>query len=462
MEAEFKAWERRRGTTEVQTHRAEDDRSPFDRDRARIIHSAAFRRLQAKTQVLGINEGDFHRTRLTHSMEVAQVASGIAGRLKKDDRHKEFLGSDVRWVPPRELIEAICFAHDLGHPPFGHAGERALNNALLTSPNAGPDTIGFEGNGQTLRLLTQLEAHTKGHGLDLTRRTLLGVLKYPVPFSAAVKKELPDKRLPLLQIKWPGWKPPKCYLDTEAGWVDWILEPFGVEERAEFTRCEDRGPKEHSKPVYKSLDCSIMDIADEIAYGVHDFEDGIALDLISWRDWEKDIAPHWDPEWANSVGLNPDGMEVGKQFFLDGPDASGARKRTIGGLVNAFIGSVQLKRLRQFSHPLLELNAELSEPAEALRRKLQDVNFKRMIKTPSVQTLEYRGQVNVLALFRAIESDPTIFLSGDFLARVPSDPSDPEYLRVIADYIAGMTDEYATRFFERTFLPRHGTVFDKL
>ena len=85
-----------------------------------------------------------------------------------------------------------------------------------------------------------------------------------------------------------------------------------------------------------------------------------------------------------------------------------------------------------------------------------------MIQRPSVQTLEYRGQVNVLALFRAIESDPKIFLSGEFLERVKSSENGPNVLRVIADYIAGMTDEYATRFFERTFLPRHGTVFDRL
>ncbi len=120
--------------------RPKDVRTEYQRDRARIIHSAAFRRLQGKTQVMGVGEGDFHRTRLTHSIECAQIGSGLLQVLKKR-KPPEGL---VEWMPDRDLIEAACFAHDLGHPPYGHGGEKALYAEMR---NCG----GFEGNGQTLK-----------------------------------------------------------------------------------------------------------------------------------------------------------------------------------------------------------------------------------------------------------------------------------------------------------------------
>jgi dGTPase len=152
--------------------RCGDFRPDEERDRSRIIHSAAFRRLQAKTQVLGVGESDFHRTRLTHTMEVAQIGRGIVLQLSSDRsrwrNYKEIL-------PTTAQIEAICFAHDLGHPPFGHSGEVGLNFAMRKHG-------GFEGNGQSLRIVSKLEPHTRGKGLNLTRRILLGILKYPNPY----------------------------------------------------------------------------------------------------------------------------------------------------------------------------------------------------------------------------------------------------------------------------------------
>ena len=152
-----------------------DHRDPYYRDYARLVHSAAFRRLQAKTQVLGLGESDFYRTRLTHSLEVAQIGAGLVVHLRAQLQLPTMppqprFESWLNLLPSEKLIEAICLAHDLGHPPFGHGGERALNYAMR---GAG----GFEGNGQTLRILARLEKNSEDHGLNPTRRLLLGVLK---------------------------------------------------------------------------------------------------------------------------------------------------------------------------------------------------------------------------------------------------------------------------------------------
>ncbi len=449
-----KDWEARRSPEKKHLTHPDDERSAYDRDRARIVHSAAFRRLQAKTQVLGISEGDFRRTRLTHSMEVAQIATGIGERLRR--HNAKALG---RWMPSKELLEAICFAHDLGHPPFGHGGEKALNNALLTSPDRSDNPIGFEGNGQTLRLVTLLESHTPGYGLDLTRRTLLGVLKYPVPFSKVARPISQDSK-PIFLVKWADWKPPKCYLDTEVDWVQWILEPLSEDDRTQFVSYDPPTGEKHGKPLFKALDCSIMDVADEIAYGVHDFEDGVALRLITRDDWETHVRPVYDKSWASKSGL-PREHILTKQLFAEGADSSAFRKRAIGSLVNSLISSVMLFRQQRFDLPLLDFNVRFGEPAKALQNALQKVITEKIIRSQSVQTLEYRGQMNLLALFRAMETDPVSLLGGSFRRRA-QEGNAKSRKRIIADYIAGMTDEYATRLFERMFVPRHGTVFDRL
>ncbi|MGL4712962.1 MAG: dGTP triphosphohydrolase, partial [Shewanella sp.] len=161
-------WQERRHGEDKQ--RRNDHRSPFQRDRARILHSAAFRRLQAKTQVLGVGMNDFYRTRLTHSLEVSQIGTGIAAQLRrKYPQYKQLLCS-------MSLLESQCLAHDIGHPPFGHGGEVALNYMMR-------DHGGFEGNGQTFRILSKLEPYTLDFGMNLCRRTMLGILKYPAPRS---------------------------------------------------------------------------------------------------------------------------------------------------------------------------------------------------------------------------------------------------------------------------------------
>jgi dGTPase len=156
----------------------DDHRTPWERDYARVVHSAACRRLQAKTQVLGVGDGDFYRTRLTHSLEVSQIGVSITKRLfrlaqtvKRQRRDTELDRAALEHLPHPMLVRTICMAHDLGHPPFGHGGEVALNRCMLPYG-------GFEGNGQTLRIIAKLEKYPEAHGMNLTRRAVLGVIKY--------------------------------------------------------------------------------------------------------------------------------------------------------------------------------------------------------------------------------------------------------------------------------------------
>jgi dGTPase len=148
--------------------RPDDHRDPYERDKARVIHSAAFRRLQGKTQVMGVGEGDFHRTRLTHSIEAGQIGEGLIIAL----RHQHHEDTKIlSWLPTNALMIAACYAHDLGHPPYGHAGERALQSRMFGRG-------GFESNAQTLRILTKLETFRHHQGINPTRRTMLAAFMH--------------------------------------------------------------------------------------------------------------------------------------------------------------------------------------------------------------------------------------------------------------------------------------------
>ena len=428
--------------SQARLDRPRDERTDSARDLARIIHSSSFRRLQAKTQVLGIGEGDFHRTRLTHSMEVAQIGKGIVQNIRGLQSEDEHI---LEILPDNDLMFAAGLAHDLGHPPFGHGGEIALNYCMR-------DHGGFEGNGQTLRILSRIEHHTLDHGLDLTRRTLLSILKYPVQYSEICKKESPAADQGCI-IRSSDWKPPKCYHGDEKDVVDWILEPFSESDRKLFIRHSDPGTHKHGKPTEKSLDTSILELADDIAYGVHDLEDGIALGLITRDKWTA-VEEKIDKDWLGQKSL----QDLRNRLFSEEYE----RKQSIGGLVNAFMTSISVRENPDYSDPLLKYRAELDDQTEAILSVIKDLVKDNVVKIPQVQTLEFRGQYLVIQIFEAIASDPERFLTRESARRLNSRISKKQEYRIICDYIAGMTDEYATRIYERLFLPRQGTVFQKL
>lgn len=432
-----------------------DVRTEWERDHARLIHSSAFRRLQSKTQVLGLGESDFYRTRLTHSMEVAQIGVGIVRWLKKHhEGDQEVLAS----LPESALMNSICLAHDIGHPPFGHGGEVALNLCMR-------DYGGFEGNGQTLRILSKLDKYTKEHGMNPTRRLLLGVLKYPASYRATVLSstygEVPAKRW-LCKAK--EQHPPKCYLDDEAEVVSWVLQALNPEERAEFIRTEEKFDKEtdvqkHHKPKYKGLDTSIMELADDISYSLHDLEDAISLGMVTRKDWDEHNASQESQQLFTACDL--DAAAVGEQLFSD---ASYKRKRAIGGLVHKFIISTDVREsgLPGATTPLIKWNAGMQKAPRALMEHIFDLVLNKVIKSPNVQQLEFKGQKLVVELFEALSSDPLRLLPSDAKTRYEHAADEAGRMRVICDFIAGMTDEYATRFYEKLYYPHKGSIFDRL
>jgi dGTPase len=426
-----------------------DVRNAADIDYGRVVHSASFRRLQGKTQILNLGDSDFYRTRLTHSMEVAQIANGIARQL--EGTSKEQPASS--FLPQRSLIHALGCAHDLGHPPFGHGGEVALNYCMR-------DKGGFEGNGQTLRILTKLENYSKSAGLNLSRRTLLGILKYPVAHSKALNVAvLPQTSTSesgkTLIVNSKQSKPPKCYLDTEQDVVGWLLTGVPESEVVEFCKAETAN-KKHNKPVHKSLDCSIMDTADDIAYGIHDLEDAIALGLISFEEFRAAITPEVMNLFLQSFSGEPTTYDAFLKELFGGHFA---RKHCIGRLVGYFVMASEFETRDEFQTPLLRYRARIAEKCRPLLDELQKLVVVKVIKSANVQQLEFKGQAMVVEVFGALMSDPERLLPADAKKQLLGTNSTE---RVVCDYVAGMTDDYLLKTYERLFSPRTGSIFDKL
>ncbi|MGF1683317.1 anti-phage deoxyguanosine triphosphatase [Photobacterium minamisatsumaniensis] len=433
-------WEVRRSNE--QKVRRNDHRSAYQRDRARILHSAAFRRLQAKTQVHGAGHHDFYRTRLTHSLEASQIGTGIVAQLKiKQPEFRDLLAST-------SLMESICLAHDIGHPPFGHGGEVALNYMMRHHG-------GFEGNAQTFRIVTVLEPYTEHFGMNLSRRTLLGLLKYPAFISTTRALELPADVHQFRHLKAKDWHPAKGIYDDDKDNFNWVIASLSKHDREQFSQMRQtrHSPTEHLKTRFKSLDCSIMELADDIAYGVHDLEDAIVMGIVTREQWQEAVASKLadcgEPWLEERIG------ELSDQLFADHHQ----RKDAIGAMVNALLTSIHIapaiqNGLDSFEEPLLQWNAFLTEPMEWVLDVLKQFVSQYVVHKPEIQLLEYKGQQLVMELFEAFSSDPERLLPESTRERWRHAEDNGENAhRIIADYISGMTDGFAQRLYSTLFQP---------
>ncbi len=342
-------------------------RTAFQRDRDRIIHSIAFRRLRHKTQVFVAPDGDHFRVRLTHSLEVAQIGRTIARALDLDE----------------DLTEALCLAHDIGHPPFGHAGEDALKVALA-------DAGGFDHNGHTLRVLTQLESpYPLWRGLNLSWEALEGLAKHNGP------------------VMNPGWALAQADADYEL----------------------DLGS-------YASLEAQVAAIADDIAYDNHDIDDGLRAGLLDFDDLveQRFVAT----QWANVQARFPDIPSVRLRPELI--------RQQIGLMVNDVItssseairesGVSSVNDVRSASRPLIGFSHALGDA----ERELKAFMYAKLYHHEKQVAVADQARLVVEQLFAAYCDTPAL-LAAEWRANLPE--AAPGRARHIADFIAGMTDRYA-------------------
>ena len=407
---------------------AGDYRTPFQVDRDRVLHTPTFRRLQNKTQVFWSGEYDFYRTRLTHSLEVAQIGKSISAWLL---RQPGSLLSDAFHIDP-DLIEAICLSHDLGHPPFGHAGERTLNHLLA-------ENGGFEGNAQTLRLLTERIFSAKHTGMDPSRAFLDGILKYKTLWS---------------ELK-AGGAPPKNHFiyDSQAHFLDWALA--GNDFPAELTPGKERDS-------FKSIECQIMDWADDTAYSLNDLSDSVRAGFLHVEKIES---------WAEANGTDTsEGTPLGDLIRA-------IRRRKVdpfvGKRIGAYIRATSLEKDVNFlsaASNRYKYRLTVDPTVRAESELFKKLAFELVFLSPQLKQLEHKGSRMLRQLWEILE---TRYVKGERIdgqdfQLLPADTvreieqaSDAEArARLVCDYLAGMTDGYAARTYKRLFSPDFGSIND--
>jgi dGTPase len=403
-----------------------DPRTPFAIDRDRVIFSSVFRRLQSKTQVFQSGEYDFYRTRLTHSIEVARIGRSIAEFLNATQAP---LGPDL-FIDP-DLVEAIGLTHDIGHPPFGHIGERRLH-ALMA------EWGGFEGNAQTLRLLAErfYERPKQSRGLNPTRAFLDGVMKY----KALFREECAG-----------GDSPKHHFLYDEQEY----LRDFALGGPTQTQACREREDLNECK----SLECQIMDWADDTAYCLHDILDGVKARFITIES-----AQHWAEEKGLAETAKPWMESLLKLIHDDRLEPA----------FNAKIGQfIRACRLTPRPHPLagktqryawsLAVKPEVEAEAKFYKALAYDVIF----QSPSILQIEFKGGFIIDRLFAALRehyiepATPKLpFLPARWNAALREAKNEAARARLVCDFLADLTDGAAIRLYRRLFDPAFGSITD--
>ncbi|GAB3606215.1 deoxyguanosinetriphosphate triphosphohydrolase [Conyzicola nivalis] len=389
-------------------------RSDFARDRARLLHSSALRRLAAKTQVLSPTQGlDFARNRLTHSLEVAQVGRELA----------ESLGLDP------DVVDTACLAHDIGHPPFGHNGEKALNDWAI-------DFGGFEGNAQTLRLLTRLEPKVFGrdgqsYGLNLTRASLDASTKYPWPASQGI----PD----------PSGRSKFGFYDDDTAVFEWLRQ--GAPDRQ---RC---------------IEAQVMDLSDDIAYSVHDFEDAVvggfldvpALGARADHDELVDSMFAWiGGEFDHDTLIAAFDRLDSLDYWLQSWSGSRMDLARLKNLTSQLIGrfaheAVHATRAAHASGALIRFGADVVIPrdTQAEIAVLKGIVAANVMSTNARKPI-YAEQRDILTdLANALLATEHRDLDAGFAADWHAASDDNARKRVIVDQVASLTDQSALAWHAR-------------
>lgn len=458
------------------TRPEEISRTGFRKDFGRLLHAPSFRRLQGKTQLFPGAESDFFRNRLTHSLEVAHIACGIAARLNEAEVQQHFPGSYI----DEELVEFAAIAHDLGHPPFGHNGEKALDEMMRKYG-------GFEGNAQTLRILTTVErklfkradgSKASDLGLNLTYRTLASVLKYDQPIPSV--RERPGEVL-------------KGYYATESDLVGIIKQRVA--------------PKLPSDKSFKTIECAIMDIADDIAYSTYDLEDSLHADFVTPLEFAKALfdddairetvkektnktlakakeKPVEDkdlyaivsvvfglklpmtvasalekavnqatagedvahPTINDALRINLEAQGTDRRFATDTLHRAQFTAQRIGKLIEA----VHFKP--NFDFP--QLSSVTMSRNELLQVEvMKHLNYELVIRSTQLAVVEHRGKEVVQRIFKAIVASDGMLLPHDWRLHYAAEAKKgiSQARRLVCDYVAGMTDRYAAEFYDRLF-----------
>ncbi len=396
-------------------------RSSFQIDRDRIIHSSSFRRLQSKTQVFLSGEYDFYRTRLTHSIEVAQIGRSICAWLLQSS---DLLADDF-FIDP-DLVESACLAHDLGHPPFGHTGERSLHR--LMSPFGG-----FEGNAQTLRILTQTIFSEGREGMNPTRALLDAVLKYKT-----------------LRSEDGGAKNHYLY-DDQARHLRFAVGDL------DFPASLTPGAGRNG---FRSIECQIMDWADDTAYSLNDIADGIHAGFISVPKLEA---------WASTQTMD-DAEQRHFEFLcraIREERVESRLNRSIGGCIRG-CSLAPAENFLSASTPRHQLRLDIEPDLQVQTRLHKRIALELVFLSPALQQLDHKADFILTRMFGVLRERYIEKGAGSRLRLMPAalesevEKSDDASVRarLVCDWISNMTDRFAFRTYRRLFDADFGSITD--
>ncbi|MCA0756153.1 dNTP triphosphohydrolase [Paenibacillus sp. N4] len=419
-----------------------EERDEYERDYARLIQSPAFRRLQGKSQVFGAGSGDYYRTRLTHSLEVSQIAREVARRLGKQYPFLERKEHPGLILDPA-VVEIAALAHDLGHPPFGHKGEEVLNRVLMEEYG-----IPYEGNAQNFRILMFLEKRAgSGSGLDLTAAVLLAVNKYPFGLNE------PGRLKGLYTSEWSE--------------IEQLRRSWGI-------------------PIgCSTLEAQLMDLCDDIAYSTHDIEDGIRAGKIQMnRTFFEDarLVNHLVQEIVDDKGNTGIGwgevnipamvrrvlasyLEQWEALYVScDREPSRTRREMKARWVSIFAGKVGIIDDPQRGWKKVTFVNGGKQDIDMLRTMeiLKKLAWVTLIKDFRVQRLQMRSEIMIRRLWDSFKVPEygRLIIPPDWIENYEQHKVKWSWPRFVADYISGMTDAYAEKVYAELYASKSGSIYE--